>query len=113
MQFPSIEHYKLISKTRSDLGFWAENILESEKIATTEQELKHFFAYITNPRTYEYTTVEQSETLGDLEKRGELPEYEPADERQTAEVYQNGREYKIFVRTKSIEDLDDDEKCPT
>ena len=52
MQFPSIEFFKKITKTRSDLGFWAENIMESEQKAKTPHELKHFYAYITNPHTY-------------------------------------------------------------
>lgn len=116
MVFPSIEFFKEIIKKRSDPGFWAENIIESERLAKTPQELKHFYAYITNPHTYNYEKVEKThETLGDLESRGELPPPDPADERMTADVYKNGCEYKIFVRNNTVkEDVDEenDEKRP-
>jgi hypothetical protein len=111
MGFASIEHYKKLCQTRSDLGFWAENIFDCEKLASSPQEQKHFYAYLTNPNGYDFETVEQTETLGDLEKRGELPECEPADERQIAEVYKNGNDYKIYVRNV-VDDEKDDEKMP-
>ena len=111
MVFPSIEFFKEIIKKGSDPGFWAENIFDCEKLASSPQEQKHFYAYLTNPNGYDFETVEQTETLGDLEKRGELPEDEPADERQTAEVFQNGNDYKIFVRNV-VDDEKDDEKMP-
>jgi hypothetical protein len=96
-------------KSRADLSFWAENIMECEALCRGAHEQKHFYAYITNPYTYDYEAVEKTETMGDVEKRGELWDYEnemfQADDRQEAEVFKNGMELKIFVRNK-------DEKNP-
>ena len=97
---------------RSAPEFWAENIIECESLCKDAHEAKHFYSYITNPHKYSYEEAEKMLTLGDLEKCGQLPAYEPADERQTAEVFKNGNEYKIFVRTKPVAVLVEDEKNP-
>ena len=102
--FASIECFRKLQKKRADLAFWAENIMEAEDLCESNRERKHFYAYITNPHSYDYLRVEKQETLGDLEERGELV-YEPADPRQKAEVFQNGTEVKIYVRNN-----EDDEK---
>ena len=102
--FASIECFRKLQKKRADLAFWAENIMEAEDLCENNRERKHFYAYITNPHCYNFDLVEKQETLGDLEERGELV-YEPADPRQTAEVFQNGTEVKIYVRNN-----EDDEK---
>ena len=89
--------------------------MDCEALCVDIHEQKHFFAYITNPHVYDYDKVEKSETMGDLELRGELLDYKAdvfkTDERQEAEVFKNGVELKIFVRNKAI-DEEDDEKCP-
>jgi hypothetical protein len=112
MKFPSITQFKNLMKTRSDLSFWAENIMECEGLCGSTHEQKHFYAYITNPHVYDYEVVEKTETMGDVEKRGELWTYENEafqyDDRQVAEVFKNGIELKIFVRNATVEE---DEKC--
>jgi hypothetical protein len=117
MKFKSITRFQKLMKTRADLSFWAENIMECEALCVDNHELKHFFAYITNPHLYDYETVEKSETMGDLEKRGELLTNEAEvfenDDRQEAEVFKNGIELKIFVRNKpGVVEEEHDEKKP-
>ena len=104
----------MLCKSRNDPSYWCQNIIDSEKLATSEKELKHFYMYIMNPHTYDPTLIKNVVTLGDLEKQGKLVDdikpYPPGYE---TRVYENGDEIILDIRNNShlgVVNEEDDEK---
>ena len=107
----AIEHFKKLNVRRSDPSFWAANIIDSERLCESKLELKHFYAFITSPHTYDESMVENMTTLGDLEAQNKLEENkELYDPRLEPTVYKNGNEYTIHVKRVDNESEPDDEK---
>ena len=109
--YPSIKKFDELSKTRKDPTFWADNIIQSEMLCNSDEERKHFYMYIMNPKQYTPDSVKRVVTLGDLEKEGKLVDdikkYPPGVETQ---VYTNGSEITLCVKTRPYEPESDDEK---
>ena len=61
-----------LRKSRSDPSYWAQNIIDSEKLCETDKERRCYYQYIMNPHTYCESRAVSTPTLGDLEKQGLL-----------------------------------------
>jgi hypothetical protein len=114
--YPSIEKYKELSNRRRNPSFWADNIIQAEKCCQSEEEARHFYMYVLNPKKYKPGSVLTKEThltLGDLEKANKLfDERKPLPPQLKETVYENGIERIIHVKniaTPVIEE--DDEKA--
>ena len=112
--FESIRTYQKLCKQRKCPSFWADNIIDSEKLCKNEEEQKHFYQYITNPKEYCPELVDGVATLGELEKAGLLKDdikCHPAGFE--TKVYKNGQEIILHIGENNNESRDsDDEKRP-
>lgn len=108
--FESIRKYDTLCKQRKCPSFWADNIIDSEKLCKNEEEQRHFYTYIMNPKKYKPELVDSVLTLGQLEKRGLLKDdIKRYPKNFTTKVYENGIETILDV----CEDVSsDDEKRP-
>ena len=112
--FESIEKYKDLCKHRRDPSFWADNIIEAEKCCQSEEEARHFYMYVLNPRKYKSGSVLTREThltLGDLEKANKLfDERKPLPPQLKETVYENGIERIIVVKNTSTPVIEEDDE---
>jgi hypothetical protein len=110
--FRSIKKFKKLSKSRNNPRFWADNIIDSELLCESDEERKHFYQFIMNPKKYDADEVKNGNTLGDLEKEGLLvDEIEKYPVGFMTDVYTNGNETLLFVKNEQTREEGDDEKC--
>lgn len=111
--YESIQRHKKLSKERRCPSFWADNIIDSEKLCENDEEQKHFYQYIMNPRTYDPKLVDSVVTLGQLEDCGmlkdDIEKYPAGFE---TKVFKNGNEIILNVCEVKGDVEEDDEKAP-
>ena len=111
----AINEFKRLIKTRTDPSFWETNIVDAHAFCKSENDQKHYWAFLTNPQGYDPTKVENIKTLGE---RVDDPDFKSnikdLPEELTQDIYQNGSETIIRTRRKDtvLIENDDDEKCP-
>ena len=112
---PAINRLKELSLSRPDPSFWDANIIEAHTLCTSEDDHRHFWAYLTNPEESRPELVKTMRTLGDRMNEMSTDELAkpvilPLPDAMEEVVYENGNHITIVQRPKRA--AVDDEKNP-
>ena len=107
----AIEKLQRMFQQNTDPSFWSHNIIEASKLCRSENEWKHFYAFMTNPKGYKKELVEASKTMKDLTESELTDCIKPLPEGMVPHVFRNGDETIIHTKKTEEKSLDsDDEK---
>jgi|AP95_1055475.scaffolds.fasta_scaffold396806_1 hypothetical protein len=104
----AIDKLQAMFKQNTDPSFWGHNIMEASKLCRTENDFKHFYAFMTNPLMYNKEAVEHSKTMKDLSAEDLVGCIKPLPEGMVPHVFENGNETIIYTKNEMKEE--DDEK---
>lgn len=103
----AIDNHKKLVKARPDPSFWSSNIIDATNCLTDSKDWKIFYSYLTQgPRFFNIENPVIGPTIGDIQIP-DIPDYLP---NQSVEVFQNGSDQIIYVKTIQSETDSDDEK---
>ena len=105
--FASFKITEKLFKRNKSAESWGDNIVLGSKTIETDDQWKHYQAWLTNPLNYDFEECEKMKTLDSL------PDYENInleyDNGLEPIFYKNGSECIVHV-TKKLVSMQDDEK---
>ena len=106
----AIDKLQSMFQDNTDPSFWSHNIMEASKLCRSDNEWKHFYAFMTNPQTYNKDKVDASPTMKDISEDKLIKSIKPLPDNMVEHVFQNGAETIIHTKNEENTPESDDEK---